>query len=155
MGAVADIHELQAVDVLIDGRGLQQLFVGADGGNSAAFKHNDAAGATDGGEAVGDDNDSTAFHEVGKRGLDQGFAFCVEGRGGFVEDQHGRVVEDSAGDGQALTLPAGKAEPFFADDGVVTVGHAFDEVVGQGSFGGFDDAGERDIGLAIGDVVYD
>ena len=39
----------------------------------------------------------------------------VEMRGRFVEQQQRRVLQEGPGDGDALRLAAGKAEPAFAD----------------------------------------
>ncbi len=106
--------------------------MGADLGDAAGFEDDDAGGAADGGEAMGDEEGGAALHEVRERGLDVGFAFGVEGAGGLVEDEDGGVFEDGAGDGEALAFAAGETHAFFADDGVVALGHAQDEVVGEG-----------------------
>ena len=46
----------------------------------------------------------------------------VQGAGRLVEDEHGRVAQDGAGDGEALLLAAGEAVAALADEGVVPVG---------------------------------
>src|SRR5579862_1870958 len=111
------------------GGDLEELVVCTDGSDAALFKHSDASGAADGREPMGDDDDGAAAHQVAEGYLHERFAFGVECGGGFVEDEDGRVFEDGAGDGEALTFASGETEAFFADDGVVTVGHAQDEVV--------------------------
>ena len=125
----------------------------ADGGDAAVFEHDGAGGAANGGEPVRDDDDGATLHEVAERDLDERFALGVESGGGFVEDEDGGVLQDGAGDGDALAFAAGEAEALFADDGVVALRHAQDEVVGEGVAGGLYDLFGGNIGLAVGDVV--
>ena len=65
----------------------------------------------------------------------------VERAGGLVEDQDARVLEDGAGDGDALLLAAGEFQAALADAGVVALGQAQDEVVHLGEAGGVLDLG--------------
>ncbi len=48
----------------------------------------------------------------------------VHGGGAVVEDEHARVHQQRAGDGDALPLPAREANAALADDGVVAVAGA-------------------------------
>ena len=145
--------ELQVVEPAVGAGAGHEFLVGADLGDAAALEDDDAVGAAHGGHAVGDDEDGAALHEVGERCLHEGFALGVERGGGFVEDQDGRVLQDGARDGEALAFAAGEARTFLADDGVVALGHAEDEVVRERHARGVLHAGERDVGLAVGDVV--
>jgi len=95
--------------------------VGADGGDAAFFHDGDAVGAADGREAMGDHDDSPALHKVAEGDLDEGFAFGVEGRGGFVEDEDGAFLRMARAMAMRCFSPR-EAEAFFADDGVVTCG---------------------------------
>ena len=106
-----------------------------------------------GAEAVGDDDDGAVLHQVGQRRLNQGLALGVECGNGCVEDEDGGVFEDGAGDGQALALAAGETRAFLADDGVIALGHAQDEVVSQGGARGLLHQVKLGFGLAVGDIV--
>ena len=119
----------------------------------AVFKHGDAVGAADGAEPVGDHEDGASLHEVGQRGLHQRLALGIECRGGLVENENGRVLEDGAGDGHALAFAAGETKAFLADDRVVALRHAQDEVMRQRVVRGLLDQIELHIRLAVGDVV--
>ncbi|CAM5401728.1 hypothetical protein SSTU70S_03671 [Stutzerimonas stutzeri] len=55
----------------------------------------------------------------------------VSSAGGLVEDQHRGVLEQRAGDGQALALAAGEHHAVLADLGV-DLGQAVDELAGEG-----------------------
>ena len=125
------IDELQLIELLVSGRGVEQLIVGADGGDAAAFENGDAVGAANGRKPMRDHHHGAVLHQVGQRGLHQGFAFGIERRGGFVQNQDGRVLEDGARDGQALALAAGEPEALFADHRLVALRHVQDEVVRQ------------------------
>jgi uncharacterized protein (UPF0261 family) len=69
----------------------------------------------------------------------------AEGR--LVEDQDARVDQQGAGDRDALAFAAGKALAAFADQRVVAVRQAQDELVGMGGAGGGDDFLARRLGL--------
>ena len=51
-----------------------------------------------------------------ERPLDAGFRLDVERAGGLVEDQDRRVLQDGAGDGDALALAARERGAALADD---------------------------------------
>ena len=59
--------------------------------------------------------------ELDQRLLDGALGLGVEGRGGFVEDEDRRVLDEHAGDGEALLLAAGELDAALADDGVEAV----------------------------------
>ena len=115
----------------------------------------DAVGVADGGEAVGDDDGGAANGDLFERALDEGFGLVVDRGGGFVEDEDGRVFEDGARNGDALTLSAGELLSALADDGVVALRQGHDEVVRFGDLGGFDDLLVGGIEGAVGDVLAD
>ncbi len=104
---------------------------------------------------MGDDEDRAAGNQVGKRDLHQRLAFRVERRSGFIKNENGRVLEQRPGNGDALALSSGEAEALFADHRIVLFGKPLDEVVSQRRLGGRDHPAQRDIRLAIGDVVAD
>lgn len=117
------------------------------------IEHADFVGVLDGGKAVGDGNGGAGLHEPFERFLHEAFAFGVECRGGFVEDEDGRILEDGAGDGDALALSAGEAAAAVAHLGVVAFLAFHDEVVGIGDFRRFDDLLHRGVFHAEGNVV--
>ena len=115
----------------------------------------DAVGVDDGGEAVGDDEHGAVGAELVECILDEAFGLAVEGRGGFVEDEDGGVFVHGAGDGEALALAAGEFGAALADDGVVALGLAGDEVMGVCDFGGCLYALYVGGGISVGDVLGD
>ena len=107
VGAVGDEH---------------QFVVGAGFADGAVAKHDDDIGVADGGEPVRDDEAGAALHQFLERLLHEPFAFGVERAGRLVEDQDGRVLEQRAGDGDALALAAGDFDAPLADEGRVAFG---------------------------------
>jgi hypothetical protein len=107
--------------------------------DAALVQHDNHVGVQNGREPVRDANGRAALHQFVERGLHGAFGFGVERAGGFVQDQNRRVLQNGAGDGEALALAAGKRDAFFADDGVEALGFLHDEIVGVGVFGGGDD----------------
>jgi len=80
--------------------------VGADLDNAALMEDNDLIGLVDGRESVGDDDGGAAQHECVEAALDGFLCFAVEGTSGLIEDDHGRIFQEDAGDGEALSLSA-------------------------------------------------
>ena len=57
----------------------------------------------------------------------------VQHTGRFVEDQDLGALEQGAGDGQTLTLPAGQTDAALADLGLVALRQSVDEIVDSAS----------------------
>jgi hypothetical protein len=70
---------------------------------------------------VGDGDHRLALHQRFQAFLDGRFDFRVQRRGGFVHDQDRRVLEQHAGDGDALALAAGELHAALADVGIEPV----------------------------------
>ena len=83
----------------------------------------------------------------------QDLAFVVQCAGGLVQDQDGRVLQEDAGDGDALLLATGELDAALTDVGVEAVLQGKDEPLGTGQTGRFDDLLAGGTGLAVGDVV--
>ena len=96
-----------------------------------------------------------AFAQFGDRLLDIALGFRIKRRGGLVEQDDGRVLDQRAGDGYALALAAGKLQAVLADRGVVAGREAFDEIVSVGRLRRGDDFAFAGAELAERDVVAD
>ena len=70
--------------------------------------------------------------QLRQRLLDRPLGLGVERRGRLVEDQDRRVLQEHAGDGQALLLPARELHAALADDRVEPVGQVGDHRVEPG-----------------------
>ena len=114
--------ELGGVQAAVEPAGGQELGVGTLFHDPAVIEDDDAVRATDGCQAVGDDEGGTTTGQIGKCVLDRALGFRIEGGGGFVQDENGRVAKKETGDGEALFLAAGQFHSAFADDGVGTLG---------------------------------
>src|SRR5262245_51590856 len=84
----------------------QQLLVGALLDDMTVIEHHQAVEPRDGGEAMRDRDHRLAGHESAEALLDGGLDLAVERRGRLVEHQDRRVLEDDAGDRDALALSA-------------------------------------------------
>lgn len=69
----------------------QQLVMGPLLGNAAVLDHQDAVGGPDGGEPVGDDQGGAAPAQLVEGMLDPGFRDAVQGGGGLVQNEDGRI----------------------------------------------------------------
>lgn len=72
--------------------------------NPALIHDYDSIGGADGRKAVRDDDGRAMFHQPIKRVLHQPFAFRVESRRCFVEQEKRRIAQQGSGDGNALAL---------------------------------------------------
>ena len=77
---------------------------------------------------MGDDEGRAAPHRRVDRPLDLALGLSVEGAGRLVEDHDRRVLEEGAGDRQALALAAREVAPALADHGLEAVRGAPHEV---------------------------
>src|SRR5580658_6906965 len=87
----------------------------------AILEDEDFVGATDGGEAMGDDKGGAANHQVGEGFLHIHLGFGIEFGGGLIENENRRIFEDGAGYGDALSLPAAEPGAAFTDHGIVAL----------------------------------
>ena len=86
----------------------QQFIMGPLFDDAAVVDDDDVVGIADRAQAVGDDDGRAAFHEAVQGSLDDLFAFRIESRRRFIEDEDARVLEDGPGNGDALALAAGQ-----------------------------------------------
>ena len=147
--------ELGGVEAGVDAILSEELGVGAALGDMAAIEDEDLVSFEDSAEAVGDDDAGAVREDVLERFLDELFGLAVETAGGFIEDEDARVAQDDAGEGDALFFATAKAVAAFADDGVVAIGEAGDEVVDVGGTGGLLDLLLGRIGTGEADVDGD
>jgi hypothetical protein len=115
----------------------------------------DAVGVADGRQAVGDHQGGAALHQPFQRRLHQRLALGVERRGGFVQQQDRRVLQEGAGDGDALALTAGQPQAGLAGAGQIALGQGGDEVVRGGGAPRRPRSSAWGAGAAIGDVGGD
>jgi hypothetical protein len=120
--------ELHFMQPCVEPTRRQQLRMAALFNQSAAVHGQHAVGVFYGGQAVCDDDGGAAFHQPVQRVLHRTFAFAVQRRGGFVQDQHGRVFGDGACDGQPLALPARQLVAVVADGRVQALRQAVGKV---------------------------
>ena len=122
--------------------------------NLAAFEHKDLIGAANRRELVGNERCAPGAQRP-ETVLNKRFALAVETRRGFVEDENARVRQDGAGDGDALTLPAGQANPALADNRVVAVFERFHKLVAMGDAADRSDVLTGCVGPRVRDVLGD
>ncbi len=105
----------------------------------AVLHDQDDVGAADGREPVGDDEAGAVGPQPVHGFLDLDLGAGVDGAGGLVEDEDGRVGEEGPGDGQQLLLAGADVVGFLVDERVVPVGERVDEPVDVGGPGRVED----------------
>ena len=78
--------------VVVDAVLFHQFIVCAALHDAPLVEHADLVGILDGREAVGHGDGRACLHQSEEGVLHQSLALGVEGRGGLVEDEHGRVL---------------------------------------------------------------
>src|SRR4051812_32544740 len=104
---------------------------------------------------MGDDEGGPTLDQFLNRRLDKRFGFGIQRRGRLVEDQDRRVLDQGAGDGDALALAYRKKPSPLAYNRVISLWETADEVVSVGRPGGRLDLGVGCSRPAIGDVGPD
>jgi hypothetical protein len=99
-------------------------------GDAPVLEDEDGVGVLHRREPLGDGDRRAVGRERFERALDQILRLGVDRGGRPVEHQDVRVLEDDAGDGDALALAARQLHAPLADLGVVAVREVRDELVG-------------------------
>ena len=102
---------------------------------------------------MGDDQQGLALHQFRDGLLDVALVVCVHAGGCLVQDDNRGVLQDAAGDGDALPLPAGEACPALADHRVKPIGQSHHKVVAPGLAGRLQHFFPSGVWSAHGDVV--
>src|SRR5690606_387573 len=100
---------------------LEELRMCADRGDAATFHDDDPVGLADGREAVRDDDRRAVLHQPLERLLHGALAFRIERARRLVEQQDRRVLEERAGDRDALALAAREPHAALAEERVVAL----------------------------------
>ena len=100
-------------------------------------QYQDTVGVDHAGKAVRDAQGGTALNQPVKGLDDYRLVLRVHAGQGLVQYEDGRVLEQGAGNGDALLLPAGQPHGPLAYDSVVAVGQVADKIVGVGGTGRF------------------
>ena len=90
----------------------------------AVVEHHDHVGIAHGGQAVGDDEDRTALHQVIHTSLHNLFSTRINRGRGLVKDQRRRIGHRRASDGDQLALALGQAGAVAFEHRVVSPGPA-------------------------------
>ena len=130
----------------------QELLVRAEVGDAAVFDERDASRQAQRRTPVGDEDGRAPGHELAQRRVDRLLGRGVDGRRRVVEQEHPRVAEDGAGEGDALALAAREREAALADDRGEAVGQRLDEPGRSGRFRGGPHRRVGGVGRAVGDV---
>ena len=104
---MAGVALLQAEERGIAAAAPQQIVMQAALDDLAALDHQDGVGVHDGVQAVGDHDGGAVLAEMVDRLLHRFFGFRIERRGGLVEQDDRRVLDQRPGDRDALALAAG------------------------------------------------
>ncbi len=102
-----------------------------------------------------DSNRCAALNQDIEGFLDLPLGLCIDGRGGFVENQDSRIGEQSSGYGYPLTLAPGERLASLANERIIAIGQFQNKVVGFGGPGRSDDLISCGVGATISDVLSD
>ncbi|ALK97791.1 hypothetical protein AB595_18195 [Massilia sp. WF1] len=87
--------------------------------DASMFHDDDGVGVHDGRQPVRDDQDAALARQPFQFARDRAFRYRIQGRGRLVEDQDRRVLQDRAGDADALPFAAREHHAALADRAAV------------------------------------
>ncbi len=93
----------------------------------AILQHNNLVCTCHGTHPVSDDENGLVFDEAGQSLLNRRFVLNIQTCGGLIQQDDGRILQEGAGDGNALTLAAGKSTAVLTDVAVPLVRQLFDK----------------------------
>ena len=100
--------------------------------DAAVFEDHDGVGVADGGQAVRDHKRGAATHDAVHTALDELFGARVDGARGLVQDEHRRVGNGHARDGEQLALALRQVGAVSRDRRVVAPRQAADKRIRAG-----------------------
>ena len=96
--------------------------------DSSGLQHDDAVEIAHRRQPMRDGDHGAPAHQAAERFADRFLGFAVERRGGLVEQQDRRVLQERARNGDALALAARQLDAAVADHGRDAVRQRLDEV---------------------------
>lgn len=147
-------HVLESLNQVGVGAGLVgHILVGSPLGDPAIVHDDNFVGIADGGEPVGDDEGrATAAAQIVVNFL---FDERVEGAGGFIEEEDGRISGEGAGDLHSLGLAAGEIATGLLDLGGVAMLAGGKDLMDAGIAGGLKNILHGDGFIPEGEVFAD
>ena len=129
---VLPVALLSVIQLIIPSLLSQKLVVGTALNDAALFQDHDAVAVADCRETVGDHEGRPAFHKLVHAVLYQLFGSGINGTGCLVKDQHRRICNGGAGDGEKLSLALAQVCSVSSEKGVVALWKPADETIGVG-----------------------
>ena len=123
---------LGAIKPGIEAVAVEQFLVRTDLHDLAPFHDDQAVRPAQRAQAVGDGDRRAAANEVVQGQLDLALRLRIDRGSGLVEDQDAGIDQQRPGDADPLPLAAGERLAALADQRIVAVGQAEDELVGRG-----------------------
>src|SRR5271170_7359354 len=111
---------LELVEAVVDAALREEFLMGALFAKAAFVEDEDARSVLNGAQAMRDDEGGAAGEEAVERFANLQLGFCVDARGGFVEDEEARIVSERARKANELALADGECRTALVDVGVHT-----------------------------------
>ena len=116
-------------------------------------QHKDTVVVLDGGQSVGNGQGRAAMGQLFEALAHKDLALVVEGAGGFVQNEDGRVLQEDPRDRNALLLTARELDAPLTHIGIKTVLQGADKALCARQTGRFDNFLPGRAGLTVGDVI--
>src|SRR4029079_11085453 len=149
------VEEIALAELCVAASHGEEFVVFAPLDDAPAIEDEDLVGMADGGEPVGDDEAGAARHEAIEGALDEALGLGIDAGGGLIEDEDGRILQQGAGDGDALLFADAELYTALADDGGKLLGESLDEVAGIGGAEGGPELGIGVVGIAEAEIIAD
>ena len=88
-------------------------------GDASLLNHQDLIGLAQGAKALGYDKRRSPLHQPPQSSPNGHLRFRVHRRGGIVENEDSRILEQRSGNDESLLLTTGKRDPLFSHQGFI------------------------------------
>ena len=126
---------MKSVQMGVGSIDIDQFVVCTSLGQLPVLEHDDVRSFRNGQEIVGDDDGRPVFHQPPQGNHHAFRGRRVESSRGLIKDQHWCILHHGAGDGNRLSLTAGKARAALSNQRVVALRQPHDEVMRIGRSG--------------------
>lgn len=105
--------------------------------NFPFIKHANLIGIFDRRKTVGDCNRGTRLHQSLQRLLHQTFRFSIQCRSSLIQNQNGRILQNSTGDTNTLSLTTGKFAATVTNIRIISFRLLHNKIMGIGNLSSF------------------
>ena len=135
---------LELIEAVVDAALREKFLMRALLAEAALVKDENARSVLNGAQTMRDDERSASRKQAVERFANLQLGFCVDARGGFIEDKEARIMRERSREADKLALAYGERGAALVDAGVDTFGQRADKIAEANFVNGVFDSGAID-----------